>query len=80
MIKDVTIIRSNRKTINEKACHSGERRHQTIDYVVIHELCHRKEMNHSKNFWNQVARIMPEYKTYVKWLKDKGALILQSRV
>lgn len=51
---------------------------EVIDYVVIHELCHRKEMNHSKNFWNQVASIMPEYKTYVKWLKDNGGLILQS--
>ncbi|MDB5187873.1 MAG: putative metal-dependent hydrolase [Candidatus Kaiserbacteria bacterium] len=32
-----------------------------IDYIVIHELCHLKELNHSKNFWNLVARACPEH-------------------
>lgn len=33
-----------------------------MDYVIIHELCHLKEFNHSQNFWNLVAQAMPEYK------------------
>ncbi len=48
---------------------------EVIDYVVIHELCHVKEKNHSQNFWNEVAEIMPEYKKYRKWLKEKGYLL-----
>jgi predicted metal-dependent hydrolase len=46
--------------------------HEVLDYVVVHELCHRIEMNHSKRFWDNVARIIPEYKTYRKWLKENG--------
>lgn len=51
---------------------------EIIDYVVVHELCHRKEMNHSKSFWNHVANVLPEYKTYVRWLKEKGEIINES--
>lgn len=50
---------------------------EVIDYVVVHELCHRKEMNHSKAFWSEVERIIPDYRQSVKWLKDEGALIIQ---
>lgn len=42
------------------------------DYVIVHELCHRKEMNHSPRFWAEVERIIPDYKTYEKWLKTEG--------
>jgi len=44
----------------------------SIDYVIIHELCHLRQMNHSSKFWSEVASIMPEYKVYEKHLKDEG--------
>jgi len=45
---------------------------RVLDYVVVHELCHLTHMNHSKDFWNMVASILPDYKEYRKWLKDNG--------
>ena len=39
------------------------------DYVIIHELAHRKHMNHSKNFWKEVEIMIPDYKEKRKWLK-----------
>lgn len=45
---------------------------KVLDYVVVHELCHLTHMDHSKNFWNMVEQIMPEYKTYKTWLKEHG--------
>ena len=50
---------------------------EIIDYVVVHELCHRKEMNHSKDFWNEVEKILPDYKDSVKWLKEEGSCIMR---
>lgn len=41
-----------------------------IDYVVVHELCHFTEKNHSPAFWNKVAQIIPDYKIKIKWLAD----------
>ncbi len=43
---------------------------EVVDYVVVHELCHLIEMNHSKAFWAQVERLMPDYKKQRKWLKE----------
>jgi predicted metal-dependent hydrolase len=41
-----------------------------VDYVIIHELCHTKELNHSKSFWSLVESILPDYKKRRKFLKD----------
>lgn len=46
------------------------------DYVVVHELCHRKEMNHSKQFWSGVEKILPDYKERREWLKEHGSILL----
>lgn len=40
------------------------------DYVVVHELCHRKQLNHSPAFWAEVEAYMPNYAQYRKWLKE----------
>lgn len=45
------------------------------DYVVVHELCHRKEMNHSNAFWAEVARVVPDYREKERWLKENGPLL-----
>lgn len=49
---------------------------EVMDYVVVHELCHLKEMNHSERFWNEVAKILPDYQTRRQWLKDHGASLI----
>jgi predicted metal-dependent hydrolase len=41
-----------------------------IDYVIIHELAHLKEMNHSHSFWLHVAEMKPNYKADELWLKQ----------
>lgn len=45
---------------------------RVLDYVVVHELCHLTYMNHSKEFWNMVENILPDYKEHRKWLKENG--------
>jgi predicted metal-dependent hydrolase len=43
-----------------------------IEYIVLHELAHLKELNHSKNFWLEVKQMMPDYKKKKKWLRDNS--------
>lgn len=45
-------------------------------YVVVHELCHRKHMNHSKEFWDEVAEYMPDYKEQRAYLKKNGSMYM----
>lgn len=60
---------SNRKNINlnwkliltEKGC---------LDYVIVHELAHLIHMNHSKDYWNEVEKMMPDYKVWLKKLRE----------
>ena len=49
---------------------------EVVDYVVVHELCHRKEMNHSAAFWALVEKTLPDYKVRRQWLKDNGATLI----
>lgn len=48
-----------------------------MEYVVIHELCHIKHKNHSKDFWQLVAAHMPDYLAHRNWLKQHGANLMQ---
>ncbi len=50
---------------------------EVMDSVIIHELCHLKHMNHSKEFYNEVLRVCPNYKTYSRWLKVNGGGIIR---
>lgn len=49
---------------------------EVLDYVVVHELCHRKQMNHSKAFWLEVEKVLPDYKEARKWLKEEGSQMI----
>ena len=49
---------------------------EVMDYVVIQEMCHRKEMNHSPKFWAEVEKYAPDYKAQRKWLKDEGSKLI----
>ena len=49
---------------------------EVVDYVVVHELCHRKEMNHSPRFWAEVEKVIPNHKALRKWLKEEGSVYL----
>jgi len=49
---------------------------EVLDYVVVHELCHRKELNHSDSFWREVERILPDYKAQRKWLRENGTRLI----
>lgn len=49
---------------------------EVVDSVVVHELCHRLEMNHSKAFYDNVLRVFPDYRKWDKWLKNNGNAIM----
>ena len=46
------------------------------DAIVVHELCHRKEMNHSDRFYAEVLRVCPDYHKWNRWLKEHGGELL----
>ena len=43
-----------------------------LDYIVVHEMCHMEYKNHSKDFWNRVCAVMPDYEVRKDWLRDYG--------
>lgn len=49
---------------------------EVIDSVVVHELCHIKEMNHSDKFYAEVLKVFPDYWKWDRWLKDNGGELM----
>ena len=49
---------------------------ECLEYVVVHELCHRKEMNHSARFWAEVEHVLPDYEIRRKWLRENGTALI----
>lgn len=45
------------------------------DYIILHELCHLREMNHSARFWREVGRVCPDFALAEQWLKQHAALL-----
>lgn len=44
-----------------------------IDYIVVHELCHIHQLDHTRSFWNEVDKVMPDFQERKEWLKKYGA-------
>ena len=50
---------------------------EVMDSVIVHELCHRKYMNHSKKFYKEIEKAFPDYKKYNTWLKENGSIYMK---
>ena len=50
---------------------------EVLNSVVVHELCHRKEMNHSSRFYKEVLRVCPDYWKWDQWLKENGPVLFR---
>jgi hypothetical protein len=50
---------------------------EVLDSVVVHELCHRLHMNHSKDFYAEIYRLFPDYDKWHKWLRENGGLLIK---
>ena len=46
-----------------------------IDYIVVHELCHLRHRDHSQAFWNEVDKVLPDYRERKEWLRVRGATL-----
>lgn len=46
-----------------------------LDYIVVHELCHLHQRDHSDAFWNEVDKVLPDYRERKEWLRVRGATL-----
>lgn len=49
---------------------------EVIDYVVVHEVCHLEIKNHSREFWQKIDKLFPDYQKQKRWLRDNGHLLV----
>ena len=49
---------------------------EIIDHVVVHELAHLREKNHTRRFWNIVKQFDPKYKTHAEWLRENSSRLI----
>ncbi len=50
---------------------------EVLDSVVVHELCHRKYLNHSREFYDEVLRVFPDYRKWNEWLRKNGMALMR---
>ena len=50
---------------------------EILDSVVVHELCHRRHMNHSREFYEEISKVFPDYPRCDKWLKENGGIYMK---
>ncbi|MBI5245699.1 MAG: M48 family metallopeptidase [Elusimicrobia bacterium] len=50
-----------------------------LDYLVVHELAHRAQMNHSRRFWEVVERVCPSHRTHRRWLRKNGKALYEAK-
>ncbi len=50
---------------------------EVVEYVIVHELCHLRHMNHSKAFWAEVARFCPDHDRHRAWLRTHGEPLIR---
>lgn len=53
---------------------------QVLEYIIVHELCHLKEFNHTKHFWKLVKKFCPDYKNQILWLKKNDIYLYRIRL
>ncbi len=46
-----------------------------IDYIVVHELCHFRHADHTRAFWNEVDKVLPQFRERKEWLRKNGAAL-----
>ena len=50
-----------------------------LKYIIVHEVCHLKEFNHTEKFWELVKKMCPNYKDQIKWLKKNDSYLYRIR-
>ncbi len=66
------IILDEKASFPEAKLSRGKFFSPVLDYIVVNEMCHMVHMNHSKEFWHLLKRVLPDYEQRKSWLRDNG--------